>query len=523
MSREYDDGRSLREKILRGVGVLADNVASTLGPRGRNVIIHQKGKNPFITKDGVTVARFVEFEDPFENAGAQIIKQASSQTNQVAGDGTTTATVIARSILENSQKYLTAGASSIELKRGIDKAVGEIVKNLNEQSRPISSAEDIAHIATISANNDKTIGDLIAMAVDKVGKDGAISIEEARSIETSLDVMEGFRFDSGYLATAFVTDERRGSLKYDNPYILVTDHLIETVEDILPVLEVVARENRPLIVVAENVEGQALAAMIMNAMRGTMKVAAIKAPRYGEERRNILEDLALSVGATFVSRESGMRMKDVKLPNLGTAKTIESLKNFTTIVGGKGDHEKIEEKIESLKELILQTDSLYECEKIQERITRLASGVAVIYVGGVTEVEMIERKHRIEDALEAVKSAQEEGIVPGGGVALIRAIKDLVVETDSEDQKLGVDIVVNSVKEPIRQMAKNAGRSMDMMLDLVENQTHKNYGYDFVRNDIVDMFEAGIIDPVKVTKNALINAASASSVLITTDHAIIEQ
>ena len=365
MTHEYDNGSSLREKALRGVNVLADNVASTLGPRGRNVVIHQKGKNPFVTKDGVTVAKFVELEDPFENAAAQIIKQASSQTNQVAGDGTTTATVIARSILENSQKYLAAGVSSIELKRGIDKAVKEMANKLEEQSKPIRSREDIAHIATISANNDKTIGELIATAVDKVGKDGAITVEEARSVETALDVLEGFRFDSGYLATAFVTDDRRGAMRYENSYVLVTDYSIESVEEILPTLELVARENKPLVIVAENVEGQALAALIMNSMRGTMKVAAVKAPRYGEERRGILDDLALSVGATFISRESGMQLRDVKLENLGVAKTIESLKNMTTIVGGKGDFEAIDNRIESLKEVILQTDSMHECEKIQ--------------------------------------------------------------------------------------------------------------------------------------------------------------
>jgi chaperonin GroEL len=523
MSHEYDNGSSLREKTLRGVNVLADNVASTLGPRGRNVVIHQKGKNPFVTKDGVTVAKFVELEDPFENAAAQIIKQASSQTNQVAGDGTTTATVIARSILENSQKYLAAGVSSIELKRGIDKAVKQLANKLEEQAKPIRSREDIAHIATISANNDKTIGELIATAVDKVGKDGAITVEEARSVETALDVLEGFRFDSGYLATAFVTDDRRGAMRYENSYVLVTDYSIESVEEILPTLELVARENKPLVIVAENVEGQALAALIMNSMRGTMKVAAVKAPRYGEERRGILDDLALSVGATFISRESGMQLRDIKLENLGVAKTVESLKNMTTIVGGKGDFEAIDNRIESLKEVILQTDSMHECEKIQERITRLASGIAVVYVGGLTEVEMVERKHRIEDALEAVKAAQEEGVVPGGGVALVRAAKGLSVEVDNSDQELGVKIVLESVREPLKQMAQNAGKSADLLLDLVESQKEGTNGYNFVSDEVVDMFEAGIIDPVKVTKSALRNAASAASVLITTDYAIIEQ
>ena len=306
-------------------------------------------------------------------------------------------------------------------------------------------------------NNDKTIGELIATAVDKVGKDGAITVEEARSVETALDVLEGFRFDSGYLATAFVTDERRGAMRYENSYILVTDYSIESVEEILPTLELAARENKPLVIVAENVEGQALAALIMNSMRGTMKVAAVKAPRYGEERKGILEDLALSVGATFISRESGMQLRDIKLENLGVAKSIESLKNMTTIVGGKGDYEAIDNRIESLKEVIMQTDSVHECEKLQERITRLASGIAVIYVGGLTEVEMIERKHRIEDALEAVKAAQEEGVVPGGGVALVRAAKDLCVEVDNPDQNLGVKIVESSVREPLKQMARNAG------------------------------------------------------------------
>jgi len=521
LSREYDCSASLAQKVLKGVNVLADNVATTLGPRGRNVILQEKGKPPFVSKDGVTVARFVELEDPFENAGAQIIKQAAIQTNSDAGDGTTTSTVLARSILQHSQRYLTAGVSPVELKRGMDKAVFAISDRLDELSRPIMSAEDIEHIATISANNDKTIGKLISTAVDKVGKDGAITIEEARSTETSLDLTEGFQFDAGFCANAFVTDERRGIMHYDEPYIMVTDYKLEAVEPILPALEVIAREGKPLVIIAEEIEGQALAAMIMNAIRGTMRVAAIKAPRYGEERRNMLKDLSVSIGAKFISRESGIKLQDVKLEHFGKSKSIESTSASTTIIGGSGDYEEVEQRIELLKGEFTRTDNLHECERLQERITRLASGVAVIHVGGATEIEMIEKKHRIEDALEAVTSARLEGVVPGGGVALIRAATDLDVEVENEEQKLGVDIVCAATREPLRQMAQNAGESPDLIAKSVREQT-EHYGFDFRHRRVVDMYEAGIIDPVKVTKTALANAVSVAGTLITTDHAIIQ-
>ena len=520
MTREYQSGTELQKSILTGVNLLADNVASTLGPRGRNVILHQKGKNPIVTKDGVTISNFIETEDSFENAGVQILKQAASQTNNTAGDGTTTTTVLARAIVEHAQKYLAAGASPIELKRGIDKATIRVVRALEELSSPVMSEEDIAHVATISANGDETIGRLISTAVDLAGKDGAITIEEARSVDTSLDVVEGFRFDSGYLANAFLTDERNGLGNYENPLILVTDSKIETVEEFMPVLEVVARERRPFVIVAENVEGQALAALIMNTTRGTLRVTAVKAPRYGEERRNILKDLAISVGAKFISRESGVKLAEVKLQDLGTAKKIEVLKNFTTIVDGRGDYNEIEKKIESLKAELSQTEALYECEKIQERITRLASGIAIIRVGAATEVEMIEKKHRIEDALSAVKSAQEEGVVAGGGTALLRAVKDLEVDTDTEEQEFGVEIVKLAAKEPLRQMAINAGESPDLIVKLVEEQ-EDGEGYNFVSRKIVNLKDAGIIDPTKVTRCALENAASAASTLITTNHCVI--
>lgn len=522
MSKKYTSDNLLREKVLKGANVLADNVASTLGPRGRNVLLHKPGAKPLITKDGVTVAKFVDLSDPFENAAAQIIKQASAQTNSDAGDGTTTATVLAREVLVQSQKYLAAGVSPVELKRGMDKAVAAIVKNLKEMATPVTSEEDVAHVATISANGDETIGSLISTAIDRVGKDGAISIEDSRSTETVLDLVEGFRFDSGYISNQFITDDRRGVAKHDDVLILVTDNNVEFVEDLLPILEVAAREARPLLIVAENIEGQALAALIMNAVRGTMRVVAVKAPRYGQERRNILSDLATSVGATFVSRDSGLRLKDAKLENLGRAKSIEIYKNATTIVDGAGDIDETDKRIETLKAELEQTDSLSECERIQERITRLASGVGIIRVGGSTEVEMVEKKHRIEDALEAVMSAKSEGIVPGGGTALLQAAKNLEVDCDNDDQELGVKILLDVVRAPMKQMALNAGESPDLIVNTVES-SEPNFGWNFATGELVDMLATGIIDPVKVTRVALQNAVSASSTLLTTNYAIIQE
>lgn len=522
MSRAYESKENLQQKLLNGANILTDNVASTLGPRGRNVLLQEKGKSPFITKDGVTVARFVSLEDPFENAGAQVIKQAAIETNNSAGDGTTTSTVLARAILRESQRYIATGVSPIELQRGIELGVKEITKTLKSLARPVTSTEDIEHVATISANNDKSIGKLIALAFDRVGQDGSITIEESRSLETTLDVTEGFRFDSGFCAGAFVTDERRGVMHHEEPLILVTDHKVSTVEQILPILEMVARENRPLIIVAEEIEGQALAAIIMNAVRGTLKVAGIKAPRYGEERRNVLNDLALSTGATFITRESGTKLHEIKMADLGSAKFIESTKYSTTIVGGLCDFELLEERICALKALIEQTESLQECERIQERIVRLASGVAVIRVGGATEVEMTEKKHRIEDSLEAVRAAQEEGIIVGGGCALLRASLNLVIETHSPQQAMGAGIVQEACKEPIRQMAINAGESPDLVVEKIINEQNDRVGWNFKTACIEDMYMQGIIDPVKVTRCALQNAASCAGTLITTNYGIIQ-
>ena len=523
MGRAYDDNQTLQQKIMRGANKLADNVASTLGPRGRNVLLHEKGQDPFITKDGVTVAAFVQCDDPFENAAAQIIKQAAVETNNTAGDGTTTSTVLARAVLRESQRFIASGVSPTDLQRGINLAVKEVINNLSDLCVPVTSLEDIEHIATISANNDPTIGKLIALAVDRVGQDGSITIEESRSMETSLDITEGFRFDAGLTSASFVTDERRAIMHHDEPLILVTDYKISTIDQILPILEMSAREGRPLIFIAEEIEGQALAAIIMNAMRGTMKVAAIKAPSYGEERRQLLEDLSISVGATFVTRESGTKLNNVEMKHFGSAKFIESSQYRTTIVGGVCDTKLVDEKIESLKAAITQTEDLEQADSAQKRISRLASGVAVIRVGGSTEVEMTERKHRIEDALEAVRSAQEEGIVAGGGVALLRSSQAIAIVSKeaSPDIGLGAAVVKIACEEPIRQMAQNAGASADLIIDKVLSSESK-HGWDFRSDEIVNLIDVGIIDPVKVTKTALINGASCAATLMTTNFGIIQ-
>ncbi len=519
---KFESRNELNAKVLKGVNTLADNVAATLGPKGRNVILQEKGKDPFITKDGVTVSAFVHCDDEFENAAAQIIKQATSQTNLMAGDGTTTATVLAREILVGAQRYITAGSSPIELKRGIDKAVEHVVLRLQQGAQHIETLADVENIASISANNDRVVGKLVATAVDKAGKDGSITIEESKTVNTSLDIVEGFRLEAGFAAAAFVTDERRGAVHHVSPLLLVTDNRIDSVEQILPALEIVSRDGRPLIIVAEEIEGQALAALIMNTVRGTMKIAAIKAPFYGDRRRNILADLALSTGAEFISADSSVRLRDIKLAHFGQCRSIDVTKTSTTVIGGAGNPDNIDKKIDLLKTLIAQTDDLRECDKIQERIIKLASGVAVIKVGASTEVEMIEKKHRIEDALEAVKSAQQEGVVPGGGVALLRAAEVLQdIDTENQDQQYGVDIVYSALPAPLRQMALNAGLSPDLIEAEIKNAS-ENSGYNFRDFLVVDMLEEGIIDPVKVTRTALQNAASAAGTLITTSHAIVE-
>jgi len=519
--KKFNNGFGLHEKILKGVNDLANNVATTLGPKGRNVLLQSKTGSPVITKDGVTIAKFISFKEPFANAAAEIVKQAASRTNEEAGDGTTTSTVLARAMFIEAQKYLKSGISPIELKRGMDAAVVEIIQYLKNNSCEVTNKKDIANVATISANGDKLIGELIANAIDLAGKDGAITVEEARSVDTTLNVLEGFIFDSGFVSSQFTTDERRGIVRYEDCLIFVTDHKLESIDEMLPLLELVAREHRPLVIVADSVEGQFLASLIVNVVRGSMKVVAIKAPRYGEERRGILSDLAIATGAKFITRESGTSLKDIKLKDLGKAKTVESNKNTTTIVGGAPDIEKVEERIEILKEMIKNESSIDICERMQERITRLASGIAIIGVGAATQIEMIEKKHRIEDALGAVKAAQLGGIHAGGGAPLIKAAKALKPPDLSEEQKIGFDLVLKATKEPIRQMALNAGQSPDLIVNMVEDG-NDNCGYDFAVGKITNLIEDGIIDPVQVTCSALQNAVSVASILITTDYAIVE-
>jgi len=520
--KHYNNGQELSTKVLNGVNKLADNVGSTLGPRGRTVGIMYQGENiPMVTKDGVTVAEHITFEDPFENMGAQIVKQAAKQSASNAGDGTTTATILTRGILNRAQKYIVAGASPTEIKRGMDKACEAIVTNLKEIARPIQSKQDIEHVATISANNDEGIGTLIANAVDSAGKDGTVLVEEARSIETSLDLIEGFRIDQGFLSPKFITNERQNTAEYHDPLILVTDEQIDTIEQVYPALEIAAKDQRPLLIVANDVSGQALAALIANAVRGTMKVCAVKSPRYGEERRSILRDLAASVGATFLTREDGMLLKNVQLRNFGRSKSATIGKFTTTIVGGQGDEEAVENRIESIKNEIKETEDMQACERLQERITRLASGVAVIRVGAATEIEMTEKKHRIDDALEAVRSALEEGILPGGGVGLLRASVGLYVETDNEEQALGAKIILDAVQEPLRQLCLNSGESADLIVNGVISKT-QNEGYNFLTRDYTNMLDSGITDPCKVTRCALQNAVSAASTLLTMNYAIVD-
>jgi len=522
MTTQLSHGTELRNKVLDGVNTLADYVATTLGPKGQNVLIHQKDRRPFVTKDGVTVAQNVSFEDPHMNAGAEVVKQVSAMTNAEAGDGTTTSTVLAREILVQANKHIASGTSPIEIKRGLEQCLTEAIQVIEEIAQPISSAEDVKHIATISANNDETIGTLVATAVDKVGKNGSITIEEARSLETSLDLVEGFRFDSGYAATAFVTDDRRGVCRYENPMFLITDTKVDQVNQILPALEIAARESRPFIIVAEEVEGQALAALIMNTMRGSMKVAAVKAPRYGEERRAIMSDLAVSTGAKFFQQSLGHKLTEVSLTDFGKAASVEITKNTTTVVDGEGDYEKVDETIERIKVDIQQTDDIHEAGRLQERVTRLSSGVAIIRVGASSEVEMIEKKHRIEDALEAVRSAQQEGIVPGGGMTLLRVSNTITPNFATEEQAAAFSIFKRALEAPFRTMATNAGLSPDVVRLKVED-VQGFEGINFANGEKEDLKSTGVLDPAKVTRCALKNAVSVAGTLLLTNHSIVHQ
>ena len=517
-------GDDIRQKLLNGANKLADAVASTLGPRGQNVILYKRGSNPVITKDGVSVARVVELDDDYEQAAVEVLRQAALETEKTSGDGTTTSTVLARAILTAANKHIAAGASSIDVKRGIDLAVEAICDRVTEMSQPVSSEEEIRHVATVSANGDEAIGALIASAVDAAGKDGAITIEESRSLQTSMDVTEGFQFGGGYVSPQFVTDERRGVVDYRDCLVLVTDETLDNIDEMLPILEVVARDGRPFVIVAEEIEGQLLAALIINRMRNNMKITAIKAPRYGEERRNILEDLALVTGATLVTKDSGIRLKDVKLEHLGSAKRIEAAKRHTTIADGQTDYDELDKRIELLKGELENTDSLHEAERVQERITRLSSGVAVLRIGGATEIEVTEKKHRVEDALEAVRSAQEGGIVPGGGTALLKAAGNIELQTENPDQLRGAEALVQSCFSPITQILKNAEISSDIVISSLTHDSHdKNVGFNVRTEKFEDLVESGVIDPAKTVRCALQNAASAAGTLLTTNCAVLKK
>ena len=517
-------GDEIRQKLLSGANKLTDAVASTLGPRGQNVILYRRGADPVITKDGVSVARVVELDDDYEQAAVEVLRQAALQTEKTSGDGTTTSTVLARAILLAANKHIAAGASSTDIKRGIDAAVEAICDRITELAQPVSSEEEIRHVATVSANGDEAIGALIAEAVAAAGKDGSITIEESRSLKTILDVVEGFRFDGGFVSPQFVTDQRRAVIEYRDALVFVTDETLDNVEEMLSILEVVARDGRPFVIVAEEIEGQLLAALIMNRMRNDMKIAAVKAPKYGEERRSLLEDIALVTGATFVSKDSGIRLRDVKLEHLGSVKRIEISKRRTILSDSDVDYGELEKRVESLTALMEDTEDLKEAEAIQERITRLQSAVAVVRIGGATEIEVTEKKHRVEDALEAVRSAQEEGIVPGGGTALIKAAHAVRVELANEDELRGAQALAEACTAPMKQILKNADVSSDLVINtLPHDEESLNVGFNARTENFEDLIESGVIDPAKTVKCALQNAASAAGTLLTTNCAVLKK
>jgi chaperonin GroEL len=511
-----------RAAILKGVNQLADAVKATLGPKGRNAILDKKFGAPTITKDGVTVAKEIELKNPYENMGAQLVREVASKTSDIAGDGTTTATVLAQAIYREGAKNITAGGNPMEIKRGIDKAVEAVVAELKKLSRPCQTKKEISQIGTISANNDTTIGELIAEAMEKVGKDGVITVEEAKSMSTSLDVVEGMQFDRGYISPYFVTNAERMEASLEEPFILIHEKKISGMKDLLPLLEQVAKMGRPLVIVAEEVEGEALATLVVNKLRGTLNVAAVKAPGFGDRRKAMLEDIAILTGGQVISEELGLKLENVKLTDLGRAKRITIDKDNTTIVEGYGDPKKIEGRVKQIKAQIEETTSDYDREKLQERLAKIVGGVAVINVGAATETEMKEKKARVEDALHATKAAVEEGIVPGGGVAYLRSAKALDALKLSPDQQVGVNIVRRALEEPIRQIVENAGVEGSVVVDKVRKETKPTYGFDAQTEQYVDLIEAGIIDPTKVSRTALQNAASVSALMLTTEVMVTE-
>ncbi len=514
-----------REALMRGVDALANAVKVTLGPKGRNVILEKTFGAPLITKDGVTVAKEIELKDKFENMGAQMVKEVASKTSDVAGDGTTTATVLAQAIFKEGAKMVAAGSNPMMLKRGVDKAVDAVVEELKKMSRPCQTKKEIAQVGSISANNDTTIGDIIAEAMEKVGKEGVITVEEAKGIETTLETVEGMQFDRGYISPYFVTDPEKMKAELEDPYILIHEKKISSMKDMLPLLEAVARSGKPLLIIAEDVEGEALATLVVNKLRGTLQCAAVKAPGFGERRKAMLQDIAILTGGQLVSEELGVKLENITLNELGRARKVVIDKDNTTIVDGAGKKEDIEARIKQIRTQIEETTSDYDREKLQERLAKLVGGVAVIRVGAATEVEMKEKKARVEDALNATRAAVEEGIVPGGGTALIRAIpalEKLLEETTDVDEKAGIKIVKRAIEEPLRQIARNAGYEGSIIVEKVK-AGKDDYGFNAATGEFENLFAAGVIDPTKVTRSALQNAASIASLLLTTEAMVAEK
>ena len=511
-----------RTRIMRGVSLLADAVTVTLGPKGRNVVIEKSWGAPTVTKDGVTVAKEVQLEDKFENMGAQMVKEVASKTSDVAGDGTTTATVLARAIYSEGAKMVAAGHDPMSIKRGLDKAVAKITESLKNLSKPTKGRDEIAQVGTVSANGDRTIGEIIAEAMDKVGKEGVITVEEAKSLETTLDVVEGMQFDRGYLSPYFVTDPERMEAALEDPYILIHEKKISAMKDLLPVLEQIAKSGKPLLIIAEDIEGEALATLVVNKIRGTLHAAAVKAPGFGDRRKAMLEDIAILTGGRMIAEELGLKLENVTLKDLGRCKRVVIDKDNTTIIDGVGKKADIEGRIKQIRAQIEETTSDYDREKLQERLAKLVGGVAVIKVGAATEVEMKEKKARVEDAMHATRAAVEEGIVPGGGVALVRAVAALDELKVADEERIGVQIVRRAAEEPCRRIAMNAGVEGAVVLDRVRNGKGA-YGFNAATEEYEDLLKAGIIDPTKVVRTALQNASSVAGMLLTTEAMVAEK
>ena len=513
---------SARARIVKGVNVLADAVKVTLGPKGRNVLIERSFGAPTITKDGVSVAREIELKDRFENMGAQVVKQVASKTADVAGDGTTTATVLAQAIVQEGMKHVAAGMNPMDLKRGIDKAVGAVLDELRALSKPISTNREIAQVGSISANSDEAIGKIIADAMEKVGKEGVITVEDGKSLENELDVVEGMQFDRGYVSPYFINDPEKQAAYLDDALILLHDKKISNIRDLLPVLEATSKAGKPLLIVAEDIDGEALATLVVNAMRGILKVAGVKAPGFGDRRKAMLEDIAVLTGATVISEETGKQLQKATLDDLGSAKRVEVRKDDTIIIGGAGDEKRIEARVKSIRAQVVEATSDYDREKLQERVAKLAGGVAVIKVGAATEVEMKEKKDRVDDALHATRAAVEEGIVPGGGVALLRARSAVMnLKGANSDQDAGVQIVLRALEAPLRVIASNAGDEPSVVIAKVLEGSG-NFGYNAATGEYGDLVEAGVVDPTKVARTALQNAASIAGLILTTDATVAE-